>query len=76
MAIIIAGEKTDENSQPAPKQENKKVQEQINEPEKVENRQINIKPEVVKEAVNNTLEERVPMSRLRQAIARRLKEAH
>ena len=75
LAIIVAGEKTDENSKPTPKQENKKVEEQIIEPEKVENRQINIKPEIVKEAVNNTLEERVPMSRLRQAIARRLKEA-
>ena len=75
LAIIVAGEKTDENSKPTPKQENKKVEEQTIEPEKVENRQINIKPEVVKEAVNNTLEERVPMSRLRQAIARRLKEA-
>ena len=75
LGIIVAGEKTDENSKPTPKQENKKVEEQIIEPEKVENKQINIKPEVVREAVNNTLEERVPMSRLRQAIARRLKEA-
>ena len=75
LAIIVAGEKTDENSKPTPKQENKKVEEQTIEPEKVENGQINIKPEVVREAVNNTLEERVPMSRLRQAIARRLKEA-
>ena len=75
LAIIVAGEKTDENSQPIPKQENKKVEEQTIEPVKVENKQINIKPEVVREAVNNTLEERVPMSRLRQAIARRLKEA-
>ena len=75
LGIIVAGEKTDENSKPTPKQENKKVEEQKIEPEKVENKQINIKPEVVREAVNNTLEERVPMSRLRQAIARRLKEA-
>ena len=75
LAIIVAGEKTDENSKPTPKQENKKVEEQTIKPEKVENKQINIKPEVVREAVNNTLEERVPMSRLRQAIARRLKEA-
>ena len=75
LAIIVAGEKTDENSKPTPKQKNKKVEEQTIEPEKVENKQINIKPEVVKETVNNTLEERVPMSRLRQAIARRLKEA-
>ena len=75
LAIIVAGEKTDENSKPTPKQENKKVEKLTIEPEKVENKQINIKPEVVKEAVNNTLEERVPMSRLRQAIARRLKEA-
>ena len=75
LAIIVAGEKTDENSKPTPKQENKKVEEQTIKLEKVENKQINIKPEVVREAVNNTLEERVPMSRLRQAIARRLKEA-
>ena len=75
LAIIVAGEKTDQNSKPTPKQENKKFEEQTIEPEKVENKQINIKPEVVKEAVNNILEERVPMSRLRQAIARRLKEA-
>ena len=75
LAIIVAGEKTDKNFKPTPKQENKKVEEQTIEPEKVENKQINIKPEVVREAVNNTLEERVPMSRLRQAIARRLKEA-
>ena len=75
LGIIVAGEKTDENSKPTPKQENKKVEEQTIKPEKVENKQINIKPEVVREAVNNTLEERVPMSRLRQAIARRLKEA-
>ena len=75
LAIIVAGEKTDENSKPTPKQENEKVKEQTIEPEKVENKQINIKPEVVREAVNNNLEERVPMSRLRQAIARRLKEA-
>ena len=75
LAIIVAGEKTDENFKLTPKQENKKVEEQTIEPEKVENKQINIKSEVVREAVNNTLEERVPMSRLRQAIARRLKEA-
>ena len=75
LAIIVAGEKTDQNSKPTPKQENKKVEKLTIEPEKVENKQINIKPEVVKEAVNNILEERVPMSRLRQAIARRLKEA-
>jgi 2-oxoglutarate dehydrogenase E2 component (dihydrolipoamide succinyltransferase) len=75
LAIIVAGEKIDQNSKPTPKQENKKVEKQTIEPEKVENKQINIKPEVVKEAVNNILEERVPMSRLRQAIARRLKEA-
>ena len=75
LAIIVAGENTDQNSKPTPKQENIKVEEQTIEPEKVENKQINIKPEGVREAVNNTLEERVPMSRLRQAIARRLKEA-
>ncbi|MDC3116189.1 dihydrolipoyllysine-residue succinyltransferase [Alphaproteobacteria bacterium] len=75
LGIIIAGEKSDETPAPAPKQENKKIDEQVSVPEKVEIKINSNKSDVVEEAVNKNLEERVPMSRLRQAIARRLKEA-
>ena len=75
LGIIIAGEKSDQTSTPATKQENKKIDEQVNVPEKVESKISSDKSNVIDEAVNKNLEERVPMSRLRQAIARRLKEA-
>ena len=75
LGIIIAGEKSDQTSTPATKQENKKIDEQVSVPEKVESKISSNKSDVIEEAVNKNLEERVPMSRLRQAIARRLKEA-
>ena len=75
LGIIIAGEKFDQTSTPATKQENKKIDEQVSVPEKVESKINSNKSDVIEEAVNKNLEERVPMSRLRQAIARRLKEA-
>ena len=75
LGIIIAGEKSDQTSTPASKQENKKIDEQVSVPEKVESKISSNKSDVIEEAVNKNLEERVPMSRLRQAIARRLKEA-
>ena len=75
MGIIIAGEKSDETPAPAPKQEDNKIDEQVSVPEKVESKISSNKSDVIEEAVNKNLEERVPMSRLRQAIARRLKEA-
>ena len=64
-----------ENPAPAPKQEDNKIDEQVSVPEKVESKISSNKSDVIEEAVNKNLEERVPMSRLRQAIARRLKEA-
>ena len=75
LGIIIAGEKSDETPAPAPKQEDNKIDEQVSVPEKVESKISINKSDVIEEAVNKNLEERVPMSRLRQAIARRLKEA-
>jgi len=75
LAIIVEGEKIDQSTTSVPKEENKKIDEQISEPKKEENIINNIKPDVVEEGINKNLEERVPMSRLRQAIARRLKEA-
>ena len=75
LGIIIAGEKSDETPAPAPKQEDNKIDEQVSVPENVESKISGNKSDVIEEAVNKNLEERVPMSRLRQAIARRLKEA-
>ena len=75
LGIIIAGQKSDETLAHAPKQEDNKIDEQVSVPEKVESKISSNKSDVIEEAVNKNLEERVPMSRLRQAIARRLKEA-
>ncbi len=75
LGIIIAGEKSGQTSTPTTKQGNKKISEQVSVPEKVESKISSNKSDVIEEAVNKNLEERVPMSRLRQAIARRLKEA-
>ena len=75
LAIIVEGEKIDQSTTSVPKEENKKIDEQISEPKKDENIINNVKSEVGEESINKNLEERVPMSRLRQAIARRLKEA-
>lgn len=75
LAIINAGEKPIEKSKPATK---------ITQPEKTEHKpavelakkqDTNINQIISKNRDNKNLEERVPMSRLRQAIARRLKEA-
>ena len=75
LAIINAGEKQIEKSKPSKK---------ITEPEKTEHKpvvelakkqDVNIDQIISKNQNNKNLEERVPMSRLRQAIARRLKEA-
>ena len=75
LAIINAGEKKIEKSKPSKK---------ITEPEKTEHKPVvelakkqdtSINQIISKNQNNKNLEERVPMSRLRQAIARRLKEA-
>ena len=75
LAMIVAGEKTDQNSKTSKTQETKISEEPKNIPEKVEKTQTTTNSGFVEEFADKSLEERVPMSRLRQAIARRLKEA-
>ena len=75
LAMIVAGEKTDQNSKTSKTQEPKTSEVPKNIPEKVEKTQTNTNSGFVEEFADKSLEERVPMSRLRQAIARRLKEA-
>ena len=75
LAMIVAGEKTDQNSKTSKTQEPKTSEEPKNIPEKVEKTQTTTNSGFVEEFADKSLEERVPMSRLRQAIARRLKEA-
>ena len=75
LAMIVAGEKTDQNSKTSKTQEPKISEEPKNIPEKVEKTQTTTNSGFVEEFADKSLEERVPMSRLRQAIARRLKEA-
>ena len=74
LAMIVAGEKTDQNSKTSKTQEPKTSEEPKNIPEKVEKTEAT-NSGFVEEFADKNLEERVPMSRLRQAIARRLKEA-
>ena len=75
LAMIVAGEKTDQNSKTSKTQEPKTSEEPKNIPEKAETTQTNPNSGFIEEFADKSLEERVPMSRLRQAIARRLKEA-
>ncbi|MDC0092817.1 2-oxoglutarate dehydrogenase complex dihydrolipoyllysine-residue succinyltransferase [Alphaproteobacteria bacterium] len=75
LAIIIAGEKTEVTTKPVEdKKEEKEIQPKVI-PSNNESKIINAKPNITRNTQNENLEERVPMSRLRQAIARRLKEA-
>ena len=75
LAMIVAGEKTDQNSKTSKTQEPKTSEEPKNVPEKAETTQTTTNSGFIEEFADKSLEERVPMSRLRQAIARRLKEA-
>ena len=75
LAMIVAGEKTDQNYKTSKTQEPKTSEEPKNIPEKVEKTQTTTNSGFIEEFADKSLEERVPMSRLRQAIARRLKEA-
>ena len=75
LAMIVAGEKTDQNYKTSKTQEPKTSEEPKNIPEKAETTQTTTNSGFIEEFADKALEERVPMSRLRQAIARRLKEA-
>ena len=75
LAMIVAGEKTEEVKKPAVEKKEAEVHQQKVVSNVNENKPIAPETKVIRSTQNENLEERVPMSRLRLAIARRLKEA-
>ena len=75
LAMIVAGEKTEEPKKPAVEKKEEKVHQQKVVSNINESKPIAPESKVIRSTQNENLEERVPMSRLRLAIARRLKEA-
>ena len=75
LAIIVAGEKTEEVKKPAAEKKEAEVHQQKVVSNVNESKPIAPETKVIRSTQNENLEERVPMSRLRLAIARRLKEA-
>ena len=75
LAIIVAGEKTEEVTKPALEKKEEKVHQQKVAPNINESKPVAPESKIIRSTQNENLEERVPMSRLRLAIARRLKEA-
>jgi len=75
LAMIVAGKKPLTNTKPIiDKIESVKTEEKL-EKEQPKKQEIAVNPAISPNRDSGNLEERVPMSRLRQAIARRLKEA-
>ncbi|MDA9565152.1 dihydrolipoyllysine-residue succinyltransferase [Alphaproteobacteria bacterium] len=75
LAMIVAGEKTEEPKKPAVEKKEEKVHQEKVVSNINESKPIAPETKVIRSTQNENLEERVPMSRLRLAIARRLKEA-
>ena len=75
LAMIVAGEKTEEVKKPAVAKKEAEVHQQKVVSNVNESKPIAPETKVIRSTQNENLEERVPMSRLRLAIARRLKEA-
>jgi 2-oxoglutarate dehydrogenase E2 component (dihydrolipoamide succinyltransferase) len=75
LAIIVAGEKTEEVKKPAVEKKEEKIHQQKVVSNINESKPIAPESKLIRSTQNENLEERVPMSRLRLAIARRLKEA-
>ena len=75
LAIIVAGEKTEEVKKPAVEKKEEKVHQQKVVSNINESKPVAPESKIIRSTQNENLEERVPMSRLRLAIARRLKEA-
>ena len=75
LAIIVAGEKTEEVKKPAVEKKEEKVHQEKVVPNINESKPVAPESKIIRSTQNENLEERVPMSRLRLAIARRLKEA-
>ena len=75
LAMIVAGEKTEEVKKPAVEKKEAEVHQQKVVSNVNESKPIAPDSKIIRSSQNENLEERVPMSRLRLAIARRLKEA-
>ena len=75
LAMIVAGEKTEKVKKPAVEKKEEIVHEQKVVSNINESKPIAPESKIIRSTQNENLEERVPMSRLRLAIARRLKEA-
>ena len=75
LATIVAGEKTEEVKKPAVEKKEEKVHQQKVVSNINESKPVAPESKIIRSTQNENLEERVPMSRLRLAIARRLKEA-
>ena len=75
LAMIVAGEKTEEVKKPAVEKKEEKVHQQKVVSNINESNPVAPESKIIRSTQNENLEERVPMSRLRLAIARRLKEA-
>ena len=75
LAMIVAGEKIEEVKKPAVEKKEEKVHQQKAVSNVNESKPIAPDSKIIRSTQYENLEERVPMSRLRLAIARRLKEA-
>ena len=75
LAMIVAGEKTEEVKKPAVEKKEAEVHQQKVVSNINESKPVAPESKIIRSTQNENLEERVPMSRLRLAIARRLKEA-
>ena len=75
LGTIIAGEKPIKNKEVPKDLKSKNDNKEKTEASNIEDKPVNNVVETSRDETNVNLEERIPMSRLRQAIARRLKEA-
>ena len=75
LGIIVAGEKPIKNKEVPKDLKSKNDNKEKTEASNIEDKPVNNVVETSRDETNVNLEERIPMSRLRQAIARRLKEA-
>ena len=75
LGTIVAGEKPIKNKEVSKDLKSKNDNKEKTEVSNIEDRPVNNVVETSRGETNVNLEERIPMSRLRQAIARRLKEA-
>jgi 2-oxoglutarate dehydrogenase E2 component (dihydrolipoamide succinyltransferase) len=75
LGTIVAGEKSIKNKEVPKDLKSKNDNKEKTEASNIEDKPVNNVVETSRDETNVNLEERIPMSRLRQAIARRLKEA-